>query len=92
MVIFENTEVKEIKANEKCVLIDLECEQIRANKVIVTAGRWLGELLPSLKNLLVPVKQHFLQIEMKNPSEFKIGRFPSFQLNRTGFGEYYLLP
>ena len=47
--------------------------------MVVTAGKWVGELCPEVKDLVTPIKQYYLNLEMNNPLDYKTGRFPSLQ-------------
>lgn len=69
----------------------LESEQIQANKIVVTAGKWASDIVPEVKDLLAPVQQHYAQVELHDMSKFKIGRFPSLQYYLKE-AEFYMLP
>jgi sarcosine oxidase len=51
-----------------------------ADRLIVSAGAWLGKLLPSLAPLAVPERQVLAWLQPHRPDLFRAERFPVFNL------------
>ena len=66
MVIYENTIVKNLHSDEKKVYISTEGENLISLKVALTCGKWMGELVPDIKEVLSPIEQSLVYVEMKN--------------------------
>jgi len=63
----------------------------RANKLILAAGAWIGQLAPELKNLAVPERQVLAWLQPHRPEWFVPKTFPVFNL-AVEEGRYYGLP
>jgi sarcosine oxidase len=62
-----------------------------ADKLIVSAGAWVGDLLPSLKPLTTPERQVLAWLQPTEPALFTPERFPVFNL-QVDEGRYYGFP
>ena len=51
---------------------------IVADRLIVTAGPWMGRLIPELAPALRPTRQQVLYFRPPDPDRFSVGRFPVF--------------
>ena len=78
VTIYENTEVKDVRGDDKKVYISTEDRKFVASKVILTCGKWISEMVPDFKQLVKPVQQLLVYLEMENQSEYALGNFPSF--------------
>jgi hypothetical protein len=59
--------------------------------VVVACGRWLKELVPDLHKLVKPVTQMVAFIEMVQPKNYKIGKYPCWSHSDKN-GIFYCLP
>jgi sarcosine oxidase len=62
-----------------------------AESLVVSAGAWLGEMLPFLKNLAVPERQVLGWLRPFVPQNFQLSNFPVFNL-QVPEGRYYGFP
>ena len=60
-------------------------------KMIVTAGPWVGQLLPDLRSVCRPERQVMLWTEPLQAGVFEPGRFPVFNMEAPS-GRYYGFP
>ncbi len=63
----------------------------RANRLVLTAGAWMGELAPELQRLAVPERQVLAWLQPLRPEWFGPDRLPVFNL-QVEEGRYYGLP
>ena len=64
-----------------------------ADRLIVTAGAWTGQLIPTLAALLQPTRQQVLYFRPVDPDRFAVGRFPVFIFKGAGeLDAYYGMP
>ena len=73
------------------VRVDTADGQYEAGKLVITAGPWVGELLPDLRPMCRPERQVMLWTEPQNAAAFDPGRFPVFNLEAPS-GRYYGFP
>lgn len=73
------------------VTLRLETGEIRARQLVVTAGAWIPQLIPSLAGLLRPERQVVAWFAVENDADFALDRFPVFVMN-TGDGHFYGFP
>ena len=62
-----------------------------AGKLVITAGSWVGELVPRLRSACRPVRQVMLWTDPLDPKVFDPGRFPVF-IVESPFGNFYGFP
>jgi sarcosine oxidase len=62
-----------------------------ADKVVFTAGAWLGKLVPDMQQVLQPIRQVLIWMQPHKPDWFTPERFPVFNL-LVDEGRYYGLP
>jgi sarcosine oxidase len=63
----------------------------RADKLVLTAGAWMGELAPELARLAIPERQVLAWLQPLRPEWFGPDRLPVFNL-QVEEGRYYGLP
>ena len=78
MTIYENTEIKDVRGDDKQVYISTEDKKFVASKAVLACGKWISELVPDFKKLVTPVQQLLVYLEMENHSDYKLGTCPSF--------------
>ncbi|MCY4027242.1 MAG: N-methyl-L-tryptophan oxidase [Acidobacteria bacterium] len=66
-------------------------ERYDARKLVVTAGPWVGALLPDLRAVCRPERQVMLWTEPLQADVFEPGRFPVFNMESPS-GRYYGFP
>ena len=84
------------------VRIDLDADKptlittsgtITTDRLIVTAGPWIGRLLPQLTTSLRPTRQQVLYFRPSRPDDFAPGRFPVFIFKGSEeLDSYYGMP
>ncbi|MCC7368516.1 MAG: N-methyl-L-tryptophan oxidase [Chloroflexi bacterium] len=62
-----------------------------SDKLIVSAGAWVGEMVPRLKPLTTPERQVLAWLQPSEPALFEPARFPVFNL-QVDEGRYYGFP
>lgn len=62
-----------------------------ADQLVVTAGAWVGRMVPALQELAIPERQVLGWFQPLRPDLFKAERFPVFNL-ATDEGRYYGFP
>ncbi len=73
------------------VIVTTEHAVYEAEKVIVSAGAWIGKLVPDLAGLAVPERQVLAWMQPLRPDLFQPARFPVFNLI-VDEGRYYGFP
>lgn len=63
----------------------------RARRLVLSAGAWVGSLLPQLSGLAVPERQVLMWSRTLRPERFAVGAFPVFILE-VPEGRYYGFP
>jgi sarcosine oxidase len=63
----------------------------RARRLVISAGAWLGKLIPDLATLAVPERQVLLWSQTLRPERYAVGVFPIFILD-VAEGIYYGFP
>lgn len=82
--VFAHTLVTAVEASGDGVLVRTPTIEIRAERVVVATGAWLGKVVPGLP--LVPRRTPLYWFEPKDPAsdEFTLERFPAFIWQRAG--------
>ena len=91
MVIYENTKVTNIKGDEKSVHIQAGGKSIMALRAVVSCGRWISELLPEFKQLVRPIQQSLIYLEMENKDQYRLGSYPTFYFFEDNL-RFYAVP
>jgi sarcosine oxidase len=73
------------------VRVDTERGSYRADRLVVTAGAWLGDLLDGFSDLAVPERQVLGWFQPMDRQAFDPDRFPVFTIE-TAEGDYYGFP
>jgi len=90
----------EIRAREAVQQWDADGERVRvqtsrgsyeAKRLVITAGPWAADLVPSLKTLAVPERQVLLFTQPRHPDRYQPDRFPIFNMSAPE-GHFYGLP
>ncbi len=63
----------------------------RAQRLVLTAGAWMGDLVSALAPIAVPERQVLAWLQPRRPEWFGLDRFPVFNL-QVEEGRYYGLP
>lgn len=83
--------VLEWGAGDGSVWVRTDRQTYRARRLVVTAGSWARNLVPSLGELAVPERQVLLWTEPLRPELFEPGAFPIFNMEAPE-GHYYGFP
>jgi sarcosine oxidase len=78
--VLTGTRVRAIIPASEAVEISLDGEMIRAGSVVVTAGPWIGDLVPELQPHLTVQRQVLCWFRPKEPSLFEPGALPVFAI------------
>ncbi len=73
-----STPVRAIDLQGSRPIVLTDTAAITADRLIVTAGAWVKQLLPQFPVPLVPTRQQVLYFRPADPGPFEIGRFPVF--------------
>jgi sarcosine oxidase len=65
--------------------------EYRAGRLVLSAGAWMGSLMPPLASLFVPERQVLLWTQPHHPDRFRVGTFPVFILEAPE-GRFYGFP
>ncbi|MEQ1834546.1 MAG: N-methyl-L-tryptophan oxidase [Candidatus Eisenbacteria bacterium] len=92
--VLEDTRVLALDPSTDPVVVDTDRGRLLAERVVVTAGAWVGRLLPELGTRLSVQRQHVGYFELDTPAaEQRPGRFPVWvYLGSPASGLYYGLP
>ena len=82
------TPVTRIDWHTRPVTVHTDCERLYANKVVVTAGAWTGQLLAELSLPLTVTRQQVVYYHPAEPANFRMDRFPTF-IELTAADEFY---
>ena len=66
------------------VVVTTERERYAADRLVVCAGPWAGEVLPELTRAAAPERQALAWIQPRDPELFAVGAFPVFVLEEEG--------
>jgi len=73
------------------VVVTTDHGRYEASTLILTAGAWMGELAPILKDKALPERQVLAWLQPQRPELFELGRFPVFNI-QVDEGRYYGFP
>jgi sarcosine oxidase len=73
------------------VRVRTDREVYEAERLVLSAGAWNGDLLDALRGLIVPERQVLAWLQPTQPGYFQLDRFPVFNL-LTDEGRYYGFP
>jgi len=83
--------VLEWKANGGGVWVRTERHTYRASRLVVTAGPWTADVVPTLAPLLAPERQVLIWTQPLRPDYFRLGVFPVFNMEAPE-GRFYGFP
>jgi sarcosine oxidase len=83
--------VVEWEPTPRGVVVTTEHGEYEADKLIVSAGAWIGKLVPQLRDLAVPERQVLAWMQPLRAESFQPERFPVFNLV-VDEGRYYGFP
>jgi sarcosine oxidase len=86
LMILAETPVRRIDLRSDRPTLVCDTVRITAERLIVTAGAWVGRLVPALGEALRPTRQQVVYFRPIDESAFAIGRFPIFIYK--GFGDW----
>jgi sarcosine oxidase len=73
------------------VWVQTDRGRYEAGRLVLSAGAWMGKLVPELASLAVPERQVLAWLQPTRPELFALGRFPVFYL-QVEEGRYYGFP
>lgn len=76
--VIEQTPVRAIDLDSRHPVVITDSRRFVAERLIVTAGAWIGRLLPQLAFPVKITRQQVLYFRPPDESPFRIGRFPVF--------------
>ncbi len=85
------TKVRTWRQGPDGVVIHFDDDVIRARQVVICAGAWMPQVVPSLAHLLRPERQVVGWFGIKDPGAFRPDNFPVFVLT-TPDGHFYGFP
>lgn len=94
VTILENTKVININSDHEPVELTTETIKLFAHKVVITAGKYVTDLLPNLVKQLDIIEQIVMYVKLQGAEEqFKLGKFPQFSAIYDQVNEiYYGMP
>lgn len=91
--ILEDSPVRRIDLEGDRPTLLCDDAQITADRLIVSAGTWVGKLLPALASTSRPTLQQVLYFRPHDSSSFRIGTFPVFIFKASvGGHDFYGMP
>jgi len=89
--VLEETRVRAIDPASNPVQVDTDRGRLLAERVVVTVGAWVAELVPAMRGAVSVSRQHIGYFDVGTAGEF--GRFPVWvYLGDEAHGLYYGLP
>jgi sarcosine oxidase len=79
-VIITGTKVINWQENNRVFEVNTTAGLFRAEKLVITAGAWAQELMPSLKVPLVVTKQTLAWVQPRIPEAVALGNFPCWMI------------
>jgi sarcosine oxidase len=89
--VHEGAKVRSWRREHGGIVVELDGDVIRARQIVISAGAWMSQLVPSLAPLLRPERQVVGWFETQEPRAFDPGSFPVFVLT-TADGIFYGFP
>ena len=87
-----DTPVTRLDWQGELVAVHTESEILQANKVVVTAGAWTGQLLAELNLPLTVTRQQVVYYQPADPANFSVQNFPTLIELKAEGGFYYGIP
>jgi sarcosine oxidase len=76
--VLEHTPVRRIELDGERPVVVTDLARIRADRLIVSAGAWVKQLLPELAVALEVTRQQVMYVRPVDATPFGLGRFPVF--------------
>jgi sarcosine oxidase len=73
------------------VIVRTSRAEYRTRRLVISAGAWIGKLMPPLAPLFVPERQVLIWTQPRHPERFRVGAFPIFILEAPE-GRFYGFP
>jgi sarcosine oxidase len=73
------------------ITVRTERETYRADRLVITAGPWIGQMTPALARITVPERQVLMWTQPLRPEHFALGAFPIFNME-VAEGRFYGFP
>lgn len=73
------------------VRVQTDRGRYEADRLVICAGAWAGQLVPALRPIAAPERQVLAWLQPTRPEEFSVERFPVFVLDVED-GSYYGFP
>jgi sarcosine oxidase len=67
-------------------------QEYTSDKLVITAGAWASEMIPSLKAELMVTQQFLVWVEPPDPDFFSMGNFPCWFVEDPAMGTFYGFP
>lgn len=67
-------------------------QEYTSDKLVITAGAWASQMIPSLEPELVVTQQFLVWVEPPDPSVFAKGNFPCWFVEDPAMGTFYGFP
>ena len=91
--VLEQTPVRRIELEGDRPVVVTDLARIRADRLIVSAGAWVKQLLPELDVALQVTRQQVLYVRPVDATPFAVGRFPVFIYKGAGEDDaFYGMP
>jgi sarcosine oxidase len=89
--VLEETRVRAIEPDRDPVVVDTDRGRLLAERVVVTAGAWVADLVPAMRGAVHVSRQHIGYFDIGDAGAF--GRFPNWvYVGDEARGLYYGLP
>jgi len=88
--IMQERKVTHLELEKKPIAIHTDQGNLSAEKVILTAGPWISQLLPDLAHLFTVTRQTVCYLQMKGQNtQWGIGHFPNWSFIGEGDNNFY---
>lgn len=84
--------VTAIEPDDAGVTLALAGERVRARRVVVATGPWIGELVPALAKLATPIRQVVAWYDPKDRAATALGALPVFLRDAGPVGSFFGFP
>lgn len=92
-IIKTETKVEGFEKKNGQIVVSTATGQFQAPKLVITAGPWAGQSIPSLKQSLQVTRQVLAWLRPPDPEPFRLGNFPCWTLGLPGqSGIFYGFP
>ena len=79
VALHENTKVDRLELGQEPIELHTDKGLFRASRLVITAGSWLPQLLPTFSPLVVPITQTVGYFKLKGSKDsYQLGQFPNW--------------